>query len=228
MNDSRFVEKNEAQKEYKRGRNNAMKMGATVYAGVVLVGTVLFISFVLTAFPADAYFTRGIMTVGGFLVAGSLLAFPYALHNWATRDKHRDAAVGLYFGEMLFFGANTIVSFTALLSSQNGYVMPEWMLLYEPFTILSIVYVIVAWGIMFWLDPEAKKKVEQIDTWQSFDDEVHKMIRQYPKSKEGMEEIAKQAKLRVAKMVVFDDGEPKPFAGIANAAETKQEELPNA
>lgn len=207
------------EEDYKKGRNNAMLAGAAVYAGVVLVGTILFISFVLTAFPDDAYFTRFIMSVGGALVAGSLLAFPFALHNWATRGKHRKAAVGLYFGEMFFFGVNTIVSFAVLLSSQNGYVIPDWMLLYEPFTIASIVYVIIAWGILFWLDPEGQKKAKQIDAWARFDDEVVKMIEKYPASKEGLRAIAKHAQARVDKAFALDDGSPKSFTGNVFAAD---------
>ena len=219
-------DRHQMESEYANGRKWAMFAGAAVYAGVVLVGTVLFISFVLTAFPSNAYFTRFIMTVGGVLVAGSLLSFPFALHNWATRGKHRSWAVALYFGEMVFFAANTIVSFSVLLSQQNGYAIPEWMQLYEPFTILSIVYVIVAWGVMFWLGPEGQKKAKMIDAWASFDDEVVKMIEKYPSSREGLAAIERHAQARVDKAFALDDDSPKPFAGRAYAADV--DGLPNS
>ena len=69
--------------EFEKSRSGAMWFGGSVYVGVVLAASTLFISFILTAFPADAYFSQVVMTLAGLLVGASMLAFPVALHNWA-------------------------------------------------------------------------------------------------------------------------------------------------
>ena len=61
---------------------------ACVYVGVVLAASTLFISFVLTAFPADAYLSRGIMVVAGLMIGASSIAFPVALHSWTIEKSH--------------------------------------------------------------------------------------------------------------------------------------------
>ncbi|MEG7769298.1 hypothetical protein U2086_14750, partial [Listeria monocytogenes] len=85
-----------------------------VYIGGVVGVTMLFISFILLAFPSDAYFTRAIMTASGLMVGGSMLAFPYALHNWTVTKEHRKWTTILYYTEMAFIAVNTIVSFVSL------------------------------------------------------------------------------------------------------------------
>jgi len=58
----------------------AMTFASVVYSGVVIAGTTLFISFVLTAFPPDAYLSRVVMVVAGLLKKlrrfQTLLLFP--------------------------------------------------------------------------------------------------------------------------------------------------------
>ena len=144
------------QKQFEKNRSTARGLGAAVYIGAVIAATMLFISFILLAFPADAYFSRVIMTVAGLMVGGSMLAFPFALHNWAITGEHRRWTTTLYYVEMLIIGVNTIVSFVSLLAKYTGYDAPEWVVLYEPFSIASIVYTVFAWGTVFLLDPAHK------------------------------------------------------------------------
>src|SRR5689334_10866076 len=92
---------------FERGRAIAVTFGALVYAGVVAAATVLFISFVLEAFPPNAYFSRFIMSLAGILIGGSMLAFPVALHNWAVHGTHRKVTAALYYGEIFLIGVNT-------------------------------------------------------------------------------------------------------------------------
>lgn len=67
----------------------AMTFAAVVYIGVVLAATTLFISFVLTAFPPDAYLSRIVMVIAGLLIGASSVAFPVALHTWTFEKGHR-------------------------------------------------------------------------------------------------------------------------------------------
>ena len=66
------------------------------------------------------------------------LAFPIALHNWAVQGWHRKITAGLYYGEIFIIGVNTIVAFAHLLSVNAGRAAPEWVLLYEPFSIFGL------------------------------------------------------------------------------------------
>lgn len=138
-----------------------MTFSGVVYTGAVLAATTLFISFVLTAFPSDAYSSRFIMVIAGLLVGASMLAFPTALHNWAVEKTHRRVAIGLYYGEMAIIALNTVVSFAALLYKYAQTPLPAWIVWYEPLSIFSIVYVIVAWGTIRLTDPAAKQKARE-------------------------------------------------------------------
>lgn len=149
--------------DFERGRSNARNFGAAVYFGAVIAATMLFISFILLAFPQDAYFSRVIMTVAGLMVGGSMLAFPYALHNWAITGEHRKWTMILYYAEMVIICVNTIVSFVSLLAKYTGYAAPEWVIFYEPFSIASIVYTVFAWGTVFLTDPAHKLQAAERD-----------------------------------------------------------------
>ena len=135
--------------EFENGRNMARLLAGAVYAGVVIAATTLFVSFVLTAFPPSAYLSRFIMTAAGVLVGCSMIAFPVALHNWAVGGKHRNVTIGLYYGEMAIIAVNTVISFSSLLAKYAGVAVPEWVVLYEPFSVVAIVYTLAAWGTVF-------------------------------------------------------------------------------
>src|SRR3972149_551319 len=117
--------------QYEKGRSGAMTFAAVVYTGVVLAATTLFVSFIMTAFPSDAYFSRFIMGTAGLMIGASMLAFPIALHTWAISDEdrpsHRLVTTLLYYGEMAIIAINTIVSFAALLYKYTGAAMPAWV-----------------------------------------------------------------------------------------------------
>jgi hypothetical protein len=129
---------NQQESEYMQGRARAVNFGGAVYIGVVLAASTLFINFVLSAFPDQAYFSRFVMVGAGVVIGLSALAFPYALHNWAISGMHRTVTTFLYFGELAIIAVNTLVSFGALLAKYSGYALPEWIQLYEPFTILGM------------------------------------------------------------------------------------------
>lgn len=200
----------EQKSEYESGRNNAMIGGGLVYAGVVLAATTLFISFILTAFPSDAYFTRFVMGIAGLLVGGSMLIFPFALHNWAVSGTHRTVAVGLYYGEMAIVALNTVVSFAALLGKYAGYEIPAWVSWYEPFSIVSIVYTLGAWGTVFQLDPTAKAKAKQHEAEQRFKVKVAEKMAQYLDTVEGEEDVIKAARVAINKTYTVKDPNAQP------------------
>lgn len=177
--------------EFTKRSGNARNFATAVYIGGVVGVTMLFISFILLAFPPDAYFTRAIMTASGLMVGGSMLAFPYALHNWAVTREHRKWTTILYYTEMAFIAVNTIVSFVSLLSKYSIIYAtpPEWVVMYEPFSVVAIVYTIFAWGTVFLLDPEHKDfaQSQQADT--RYKEKIAKMREDFLDSIEGEQAV---------------------------------------
>jgi hypothetical protein len=184
--------------EYKKGRAVAMTFGGFVYVGVVLAATVLYISFVLLAFPPNAYVSRIIMSFAGALVGGSMIAFPLALHLWAVEKWHRGVTTGLYYLEILIVGVNTVVAFMSLLSKYAGYgATPEWVVLYEPFSIGAIIYTLVAWGTVFLLDPEHKRRAKDLENQEKFETKIAQRESEFLDSPQGEDVIQEFAELRV-------------------------------
>ncbi len=178
---------------FEKGRSIAITIAGFVYAGVVIAATVIFITFVLQAFPATAYFSRFIMGLAGVLIGGSMLAFPYALHNWAVHGWHRKITAGLYYGEIFIIGINTIVAFAHLLSVNAGRPAPAWVVLYEPFSIFAIVYTLFAWGTIFLLDPVAQAKDKEVAAMQQFKARIAKKKEEFLDSIEGEDAIMEAA-----------------------------------
>jgi hypothetical protein len=190
---------NERNEEYRKRRGFSMGLAAFVYVGVVLAATVLFVSFVLSAFPPDAYLSRLVMVLAGFMVGGSMIAFPLALHNWTVEQTHRRVTIGLYFGEMAIIAVNTIVSFTVLLMKNSGLQAPEWVILYEPFSVVSMIYTLAAWGIVFLLDPAHKRKAKDLANQEKFEEKISVRMSQFLDSPEGedvIQEIAEERAYR--------------------------------
>lgn len=184
---------NHVMDKFEKGRSIAIGIASFVYIGVVLAATVIFITFVLEAFPATAYFSRGIMSLAGILIGGSMVAFPYALHNWAVHGTHRKVTAGLYYGEIFIIGLNTIVAFAHLLSVNAGRPAPAWVLLYEPFSIFAIVYTLFAWGTVFLLDPVASAKDKEIAAMQDFKARIAAKKKEFLDSIEGEDVIMEAA-----------------------------------
>jgi hypothetical protein len=185
---------NEDKVSYEKNRSNSRGFATAVYIGGVVAASMMFISFVLLAFPSDAYFTRAIMTVAGVMVGGSMLAFPYALHNWSVTKEHRKWTTILYYIEMVIIGVNTIVSFVSMLSKYAGYQSPEWVVMYEPFSVASIIYTIFAWGTIFLLDPDHKLHAQEQDAEARYNRKIAEKREQFIDSVEGedmIEEIAR-------------------------------------
>lgn len=178
-----------ARKQYENSRNGSMIFGGIVYAGVVVSATTLFISFILTAFPANAYATRFIMGIAGFLIGCSMIAFPIALHNWAVTGWHRGVAIGLYIGEIAIVALNTIVSFGALLFKNAGMDLPAWIAWYEPFSVVSMVYTLLAWGLMFLMDPQIKARAKEREAIDKFRARVSQRMNEYLETSAGEDAI---------------------------------------
>ena len=223
--------------DFEKGRDGARVFGGIVYAGVVLAATTLFISFVLTAFPDNAYFTRFIMGTAGLMIGASMLAFPFALHAWAISGTHRTAATILYYGEMAIVALNTVVSFAALLFKFAGAQLPEWVAWYEPFSIISIVYTLVAWGTIFLTDPAAKAKAKELQAEQDFKNRVAEKKLEYLNSIEGEQAILEAANAEIQKTFKPKTGErqhfgnnraiPAPAPFIKNQATTETPDTGN-
>ena len=171
--------------EFEKSASAARTFGGAVYVGAVIAATTMFISFVLTAFPKDAYFSRTIMSVAGVMVGCSMLAFPVALHTWAITSSHRKWTTILYYVEMLIIAVNTVIAFVSLLAKYSGYDAPEWVILYEPFSIASVVYTVFAWGTVFLLDPAHKLKADEHEADARFAAKISKKREEFIDSAEG-------------------------------------------
>ena len=204
-----------------KARGGSMVFSGLVYMGVVLAATTLFISFVLTAFPENAYFSRMVMIIAGLLVGASMLAFPVALHNWAIDGTHRLVTIGLYYAEMLIVMLNTIVSFASLLGKYSGYEVPEWINQYEPFTIVSIVFTLFAWGTVFLLDPSGQAKAQEKAADQRFNKKVATKNLEFLDTVEGEDAVLEAARKQIEKKFGSkrDDGQPKHFGSAAPRGE---------
>lgn len=189
----------------------AMTFASIVYAGVVVAGTTLFISFVLSAFPKDAYLSRIVMVLAGLLIGSSAIAFPYALHTWTFEKTHRAWTTAFYYGEIIIMAVNVIVSFMNLLSVNTGYAAPEWAILYEPFSVGAIVYTLAAWGTVFLLDPTHKQTQMARDTKIEFEREVAKKRIEFVKSIEGEAAIARAASQDIEHMLLEERNGKRHF-----------------
>lgn len=188
----------ERNREYSKGRGLAMGVSAFVYVGGVGVVTLMFISFVLLAFPPEAYFSKFIMTIGGLLIGGSMIAFPIALHKWTVERTHRAVTIFLYFLELLIVGMNTITSFIVLMSKFGGSVQtPGWVAFYEPLSIGAIVYTIAAWGLIWLLDPEHKRRAKDLQNQEKFEQKVAEQEEAFLDSPQGEDAIMAVAELRI-------------------------------
>lgn len=213
--------------EYLAGRKQAMTGGTIVYTGVIMLTTALFITFILTAFPSDAYLIRFIMVIGGVMVGGSALAFPIALHKWAISGKHRTWATWLYYGELVIIGVNTLVSFGVLLAKYSGWVIPEWMVLIEPFTILAIVYTLVAWGTVFQTDPLAQAQAKKLANYQQLETMIADRLGEYLYTEEGEDKIKEHADKQIEQLMSLDRYQQKTW-GTKRKAYAAETERPKA
>ncbi len=190
--------------EYLAGRKQAITGGVIVYVGVILLTTALFITFILTAFPDDAYLIRAIMTIGGVMVGGSALAFPVTLHKWAISGAHRTWATWLYYGEIMIIAINTLVSFSVLLAKYSGWIIPEWISLIEPFTILAIVYTLFAWGTVFQTDPLSKAHAKKLSNYQELETMIADRLGEYLYTEEGEDKIKAHADKQIEQMMSLE------------------------
>lgn len=184
--------------EYEKGKGNARTFSGVVYVGGVVAATVMFISFVLSAFPEDAYFTRTIMSVAGTVVGCSMLAFPVALHNWTITKNHRKWTTFLYYMEMTIIAVNSVVSFVNLLAKYSSYTAPEWAVLYEPFSVASIVFTVFAWGTVFLLDPDHQLQADERDADARFAAKIAKKRDEFIESAEGEDMVIEITRADVA------------------------------
>lgn len=218
----------ERNKQFEEDRGKAVGFGMAVYTGGIVAATAMFIFFILTAFPESAYFIRFLMVVAALCVGASAIAFRYALENWAVSGSHRKAAIVFYYGEIFLVGLNTVVSFAALLYRYGGNSLPPWVAWYEPFTIITIAYVILAWGTLFVLDPRSKAKARQIEVLLDFDNRVVDGMSNYLNSQDGLLAIQENANQRIRQSFAVRDRGPRPWIDRGDGSEPITPGIPPA
>jgi hypothetical protein len=108
--------------------------------------------------------------------------------------EHRKWATILYYIEMVIIAVNTVVSFVSMLAKYTGYAAPEWVVLYEPFSVASIIYTIFAWGTVFLLDPDHQLHADEQDAEARYNKKISAKRDEFIDSVEGedmVEEIAR-------------------------------------
>ncbi len=191
--------------------NSAMVFAAVVYVGVVASVTTIFISFVLSAFPEDAYLSRVVMLLAGVLVGCSMLAFPVALHTWTFEKNHRIWTTVFYYGEMAVIAVNTVVSFMVLLEKYSNYTAPDWAALYEPFSVGAIVYTLFAWGTVFLVDPTHRRIAQDRALEEAFENKVSAKRNEFLDTVEGEDAIARAAESDINAFFARGRNEKKHF-----------------
>lgn len=191
----------------------AQTFAAVVYVGVVIAASTLFISFVTTAFPANAYLSRAIMVIASLMIGASAIAFPVALHTWTIEKTHHGWTTAFYYGEIGILAINTVVSFMVLLGKNTGYSTPEWAVLYEPFAVAAIVYTLFAWGTVFLLDPEHKRTQQSRQLKDDYEKEIAKKKMEFLRSIEGENAIALAASSDIQEMLRADRNGKQHFGG---------------
>lgn len=207
--------------------NPAKIFASTVYVGVVLAASTLYISFVLTAFPSSAYVSRVIMVVAGLLIGASSIAYPIALHTWTIEKTHHSWTTVFYYGEILILAVNTVVAFMSLLSANTGYTMPEWAALYEPFSVGAIVYTLFSWGTVFLLDPEHKRTQQSRQLEEDYEKEIANKKMEFIRSIEGENAIASAAASDIQEMLRQQRNGKTHFGGAIEVLADKPFEAKN-
>jgi hypothetical protein len=81
-----------------------------------------------------------------------------------------------------------------MLSKFANYAAPEWVVMYEPFSVASIIYTIFAWGTVFLLDPDHKLHAQEQDAEARYNQKIAVKREEFIDSVEGedmIEEIAR-------------------------------------
>lgn len=201
----------------------AKTFASLVYVGVVVSVSTLYISFVLTAFPPNAYLSRAVMSLAGLLVGASAIAFPIALHTWTIEKNHHNWTTAFYYGEIAIMAINTVVSFMTLLSQNNNYVPPEWATLYEPFSVGAIVYTLFAWGTVFLLDPEHKAIQQDRQFKSNYEKEISNKKMEYLQSIEGADSIALAANEDIQEILRQQRNGKKHFGSVPTTAQNNSQ-----
>jgi hypothetical protein len=180
---------NETNDNSSNGKTMAYVLGGAVYLGVVILTVALTINFVVGILPAEAYFMRGVMSMGVVLIGLNSIALPVALHYWAVSGWHRGTAIALYALDMLIMAFNLITSFSTLLGNA-----PAWVLSYEPYSVAMFIFALATWGILWMTDPGEKARVAKHQARQAFEVKAILKAATFLDSEEGMQAIADEAR----------------------------------
>lgn len=170
------------------GKTAALVSGGIVYLGVIIVGVVLSIEFIVGIMPADAYFARSLLTVGVVLVGLNSVALPLALHFWAVAGLHRYTAIALYALDMGILGVNMVTSFSTLMGMP-----PAWVMQYEPYAVSMFVFALATWGVLFITDPGERAKIKRAAAEEDFRMKAYSKAVEWLDSVEGHAAIEKAA-----------------------------------
>lgn len=135
----------------------------------------------------------------------------------------------------MIIGVNTLVSFSVLLATYAGWIIPEWISLIEPFTILAVVYTLFAWGTVFQTDPLAQAQAKKLSNIQALETMVADRIGEYLHTDAGEDKIKEHADRQIEQLMSVErysqktwgtNGHKpqKSYAAEANSPKVKQGE----
>lgn len=198
-------------KSFSAGKMATYILGGLVYAGVIVVATVLTSMFVTGILPENAYGLRVLITLGVIAVGLNAVALPIGLHFWAVDGLHRGLAIVFYAVDMVIIGLNLITAFSALSGRP-----PAWVEQYEPYSVGMLVFALASWGVLKIVDPGEKANLDLLKAQQTFRVRAIEQAAAFLESAEGRATIAAAAENLIPEMFNPETMNDKPRSWYGN------------
>lgn len=183
-----------------------------VYLAGALFATITFSQHISGQFPEQPIF-RMMAYAGAWANFASLGIMPIAKEYWISGRSMIGAAWVFWVAEFLIVVLNTLAAYGS-----------EWATWWTPLSPASPVFVVAVWGLLWYLNPEARAHQEQVDFYLEAQKDFQLKLRRAMKTQavqDIMEDGAKQAAQQFAEksLGVVIDPTHKPKA--KKIAETK-------
>lgn len=198
-------------KAFSSGKKATYILGGLVYAGVIVVATVLTSMFITGILPAESYGLRTLITLGVIAVGLNAVALPIGLHFWAVEGTHRALAIVFYALDMVIIGLNLVTAFSTLAGNPPG-----WVEQYEPYSVGMLVFALASWGVLKIVDPGERANLDLLKAQQNFRVKAIQQAAAFLDSAEGRATIAAAAENLIPEMFNPDTLKDKPRSWYGN------------
>jgi len=178
-----------------------------VYLAGALFATITFSQHVSGQFPNDPIF-RLMAFAGAWANFFSLGIMPIAKEYWVSGKAMTGAAWLFWFAEFMIVVFNTLAAYGS-----------EWAAWWTPLSPASPVFVIAVWGLIWYLNPEAKVHQQQVNFFLEAQQSFQKKMRTAMTKQriqdimdEGAEQAAQQFAERSLSVVIDPTHKPRSKA----------------